>query len=222
MNITPTPSARAQILDVVRASPGITSGAISKQLPHVEIRHICAHLAILAGKGRLTRIKQANAWCYTAPADATAEVDDDEPDSPPAPASRITTHVAQAPRRPGRITAAEAASRAESEHDEPTIETAAPADDDRAGDLGEPVAAASSSDDDALRLTPTFPQGAIVTDELLGDPGSTEPWQPPSFSLDSHGALSIPMPAGALHLSPERTRKLGEFLMFTSAVWSRP
>lgn len=208
MNITPTPSVRAQILDIVRANPGINSGAVSKALPHVDIQAICANLATLTRKERLTRVKQANAWCYTAPADAPTEVDDDEPDSPPAPASNITTHVAQAPRRPGRITAAEAASRAETERDEADVETATPAADDRAADLGEPIAATSPADDDALWLTPTFPQVAIGADCEL------------RLSINNRGDLSIMAPGLDLLLGPDQTAQLGEFLRVTAAIWS--
>lgn len=205
--IEPTPSARAQILALVASRPGITSADVAEALPTIERKAVCAHLATLVKSHRLDRDKVAGSWHYRATDGAaavdTTELEDDDPaDSTPAPASRITTHVAQAPRRRALYS--------EGHAEAPVITTdtiaAKPEGNARAADL--------SPRPHSIRYV-AGPQTAPVRNDLSID-------RELRASIDDNGTLAITAPDISLRLGPDQTRQLGEFLAWTIAVWSRP
>lgn len=230
--IEPVPSARQQIVAIVAAQPGITSAIVADALPTIDRRSVCAHLATLAQRGRLAREKVDGSWHYRAADGAAAadssdledDDDDDDADTPAAPATRITTHVAEAPRRPGRVTATEAARRAaDAAHEtrveiapeaqatpqtaavEALIRAASQAAADKAQARSEPAPI-----DDALRFSPAFSGRAH---SVGGDLRA---------SIDDDGSIAISLPEIGLRLNPAQTRQLGDFMSMTIALWSRP
>lgn len=219
--IEPTLSVRAQIVALIAAQPDITSAAVAEALPTIERKAVYAHLANLAKRGRVARAKVDGSWCYriapgAAATDSSDLDDDDKSTTPAAPAARITTHVAEPPRRPGRVTAAEAARR---KADAPAAAEAADVD----AATAQPAVDTTTIADEAVTTT-TLDRALDGTTGggISSRPRYDEVGDAIRIAIDDEGSLSIDSPDVFLRLGPEHTRQLGTFLALTMMIWSRP
>lgn len=178
-----------RVIQIVENAPGIKSADIYAAIPETKSNSIAACLCHLLKQGRLDRTGTPRNFSYYLGGDGP--IGASTTDGPAAQATEAgPVRTIVAPEMRRQAMAQKAVDKT---RDEPV-------------DTARAARSLTMEEIEALR-----PAGGVKTEIESG--------QPKEFSMTSDGRLVIPFPLKTVTLDADTTRALGQFLMFTMAVW---